>query len=118
MGSTAQRALSGRTPAGRYVRTIMRAALDGVPMSADDMKLPHADQMLASSRVRRPGGVRRRRFDPRLLFSASHGDGSGHGVAEDFFLRSPGRERDRERVHAEFNRLIMHVMALANRSKS
>ena len=107
-------------PPGRYVRTIMRAALDGVPMSADDMKLPHADQMLAFLQSQAfPEVSGEDGFDPRLLFSAVTAMAAGMGVAEDFFLAQSGLENeDRASVHAEFNRLIMHVMALADRSKS
>ena len=107
-------------PPGRYVGTIMRAALDGVPMSVEDMKLPHADQMLAFLQSQEfPGVSREDSFDPRLLFSAVTAMAAGMGVAEDFFLAQSGLENeDRASVHADFNRLIMHMMALADRSKS
>ena len=107
-------------PPGRYIRTIMRAALDGVPMSSEDMKLPHSDKMLEFlrstefPRVENDAG-----FDVRLLFSAVTAMAAGMAVAEEFFLVQSGLENeDREHVHAEMNRLIMRVMTLADRSKA
>jgi AcrR family transcriptional regulator len=106
-------------PPGRYIRTIMRASLDGVPMSVADMKFPHADKMLEFLRSTEfPSVEDAPGFDVRLLFSAVTAMAAGMAVAEEFFLVQSGLEGDdREHVHAELNRLIMRVMTLADRSK-
>ena len=105
-------------PPGRYIRTIMRASLDGVPMSPEDMKLPHSDRMLNFLRSAEfPSVEDSPGFDVRLLFSAATAMAAGMAIAEEFFLVQSGLESDdRESVRAELNRLIMRIMTLADRS--
>ena len=105
-------------PPGRYIRTIMRAALDGVPMSPADMKLPHSDRMLDFLRSAEfPNVEDSPGFDVRLLFSAVTAMAAGMAIAEEFFLVQSGLESDdRESVRAELDRLIMRIMTLADRS--
>ena len=107
-------------PPGRYLRTIMRAALDGIPMSAKDLKLPHSDRMLEfleSSEF--PDTADGPGFDVRLLFSAVTAMAAGIAVAEDFFLVQSGLENeDRDKLRAELDRLILRIMTLAEHPAS
>lgn len=104
-------------PPGRYIRTVMRASLEGITLEPDDIRLPHAQHMLEFLETRgfpdvkdAPG------FDVRVLFSAVTAMAAGMAVAEDFFLVQSGIEgEDREKLRAEINRLIMRIMTLADR---
>jgi AcrR family transcriptional regulator len=107
-------------PPGRYVRAVVRAALEGVPMTAEDMKFPHADRMLALLESGPLPGISAddAPFDPRLLFSAVIAMATGMAIAEEFFLVQSGLENEnRDKVHAEMARLIMRIMALADQSQ-
>ena len=102
-------------PPGRYLRTAMRAILDGTQLSPADIKFPHADrmlQLLESGAMSAAGDEAV--FDPRVLFSAMTAMTAGMALAEDFFLVQSGLEgEDREKVRAEINRLMAHIMTLA-----
>lgn len=104
-------------PPGRYVRTIMRASLDGVKMTPEDMRFPHADRMLQFLQTRDfPNIADDSSFDVRVLFSAVTAMAAAMAIAEEFFLVQSGLENeDREQIRAEFNRLIMRIMTLAYR---
>jgi AcrR family transcriptional regulator len=102
-------------PPGRYIRTVMRASLDGVAMKPEDLKFPHADKMLEFLQTREfPNVADDPGFDVRIVFSAVTAMAAGMAVAEDFFLVQSGLENeDREMVRSELNRLIMRIMTLA-----
>jgi TetR/AcrR family transcriptional regulator, repressor for neighboring sulfatase len=104
-------------PPGRYIRTVMRASLEGVTLEPDDIRMPHAETMLEFLETRGFPDVKNDPgFDVRLLFSAVTAMAAGMAVAEDFFLVQGGIEdEDREKVRAEINRLIMRIMTLADR---
>jgi len=104
-------------PPGRFLKTVMRAALDGVPLAPEQMKFPNADDMsrfVAASPVSpapEGGG-----FDPRLLLSATIAMAGGMAIAEDFFLAQTGLDvEDRPAIRAELERLIWRVMSLAEK---
>jgi AcrR family transcriptional regulator len=103
-------------PPGRYLRTIMRASLEGVPMSAEDMRFPRADRM---AQVMESGKIAEladtEPFDVRFLFSAVTAMAAGMAVAEPFFLVQAGLEdEDHEHVSSELNRLIVRIMAMGD----
>ena len=103
-------------PPGRYVRMVVRASLDGVEISAADMKLPHSDKMLellVSTPF--PPSDAGSPFDVRILLSAVTAMAAGMAVAEPFFLAQSGLENeDSEYVYAELNRLIRLILTLAD----
>jgi AcrR family transcriptional regulator len=109
--------LGPNTPPGRFIRAVIRASLEGVPLTAEDMKFPHADRMLAvlergplpgiSEDVNRP-------FDPRLLFSAVLAMATAMGIAEEFFLvQSNLEDEDRMKIRNELGRLIGRIVSLS-----
>jgi hypothetical protein len=104
-------------PAGRYVRTVMRASLDGVPMTETDLKFPHADrmvEMLTSPAF--PAPENEPAFDMRLVFSATLAMVAGMAVASEFFLVQSGlQNEDPAAIQSEINRLIMYMLGLAKR---
>ena len=103
-------------PPGRYVRMAVRASLDGVPMNAQDLKLPHADKMLEMlTSTPFPANEAETPFDVRILFSAITALTAGMAVAEGFFLAQSGLDSENpEYVHAEMNRLIRVILTLAD----
>ena len=102
-------------PPGRYVRLVMRAALDGVKISPEDLKLPHADRMLAMlATTQFPVDDAEKGFDVRLIFTAITAMAAGMAVAEKLFLVQSGLEsEDPEHVYSELNRLIRRIVSLA-----
>jgi AcrR family transcriptional regulator len=104
-------------PPGRYIRTIMRASLDGVILTSEDMKLPRAERMVdVFERQAFEADSSNAGFDARLLMSAVTAMTAGMAVAEEFCLAQSGTENeDRAHVHKEFNRLIVRMMSLAQR---
>ena len=107
-------------PPGRYVRTIVRAALDGVEIHPEDVKFPHADAMVDMLKATKlPDEDPSRGFDVRFLFSAAIAMAAGMAVAEDFFLVQSGLENaDHEVIYAELNRLIRRLFTLADANES
>lgn len=107
-------------PPGRYVRLVIRAALDGVKISPDDMKLPHADRMLeVLESTPFPAQDGERPFDVRILFSAITAMAAGMAVAEDFFLTQSGlQDTDPEYVYSEMNRLMRHILSFADHTRT
>lgn len=105
-------------PPGRYVRTVIRAALEGVPMTAEDMKFPHVERMmkvLESNEL--PDCSADPGYDPRLLLSAVTAMAAGMAVAENFFLAQTGLEtEDRDKQRAELSRLMTHLMSLTQKN--
>jgi len=102
----------------RYIRTAMRAALDGVKLRAEDMRLPHTDRMLELVRAKKLPKAADGGFDARVLFSAATAMAAGMAVAEDFFLSQSGLESaERSSVRSEINRLIARVMTLSERPR-
>jgi TetR/AcrR family transcriptional regulator, repressor for neighboring sulfatase len=104
-------------PPGRFVRMVVRASLDGMKISPEDMKLPHVDammQMLLSTPF--PPEDAERGFDSRLLFSAVTALAAGMYVSGDFFLVQAGlEEANHEQVYSELNRLIRRILTLADK---
>lgn len=103
-------------PPGRYVRLIVRAALDGIEISPEDMRLPHADKMLGVlESMPFPNAGAQAPFDARLLFSAVTAMAAGMAGAEDFFLAQSGLENeDPEYIYGELNRLIRLILSFAD----
>jgi AcrR family transcriptional regulator len=104
-------------PPGRFVRIVVRAALDGVKISPEDMKLSDVDammQMLQSTPF--PPEDTERGFDSRLLFSAVTALAAGMYVSGGFFLVQAGLEdADHAQVYSELNRLIRRILTLADK---
>jgi TetR/AcrR family transcriptional regulator, repressor for neighboring sulfatase len=105
------------TPAGRYIRTVIRARLDGFELSSDELRFPHADEMMAFTTSRHYSNVvDEGGFNPQVVFATAIAVATGMGIAEEFFLVQAGIENeDRDQVRAEVNRLIMRLMTLADR---
>jgi TetR/AcrR family transcriptional regulator, repressor for neighboring sulfatase len=103
-------------PPGRYLRTVMRAALEGVPLTPEDMRFPHAERMLSALQAGDiPHAQDERGFDMRLLFAAATAMAAGMAIAEDFFLVQAGIEdADRSEIDSEIDRLIMRLMTLVD----
>ncbi|MDR3687178.1 MAG: helix-turn-helix domain containing protein [Coriobacteriia bacterium] len=103
-------------PPGRYVRMAVRASLDGVEISPEDLKLPHSDEMLkllVGSGL--PPIEAQAPFDIRIVLSAVTAMAAGMAIAEDFFLAQSGlQDEDPTYVHSEFNRLIRLNLSLAD----
>lgn len=103
-------------PPGRYVRLVVRAALDGIKISPSDMKLPHADRMLAVLEST-PFAAEDpdRGFDLRVLFSAVTAMAAGMAIAEEFFLVQSGLDgSDHDYVYREMNRLIRRILSMGD----
>jgi AcrR family transcriptional regulator len=107
-------------PPGRFLKTVMRAALDGTDLSQHEVTFPHVGAMsayVAENPIGPPADERG--FDPRLLLSAVIALAGGMAIAEDFFLAQTGlQEADRDELRLELNRLIGHMMSLAEKPES
>lgn len=104
-------------PPGRFMRTVLRARLEGMEIPEEELRLPHADKMLEHIKGHPFGEVSSEPFDPRLLFSACTAMLAGMAVAEDFFLAQSGIDgQDREQLRSELNRLVGRVLSLAENS--
>jgi AcrR family transcriptional regulator len=102
-------------PPGRFLKTVMRAALDGADLGMNDLTFPHIGSMsryMADNPIAAPEDDAA--FDPRLLLSAVIAMAGSMAIAEDFFLAQTGLlDADRTEIRSELNRLISHVMSLA-----
>lgn len=115
-----ERAFAPELPPGRFIRTVMRASMDGYELEPDDVRLPDAERMLEFLKTRGfPAVENAPGFDVRLLFAATTAMAAGMAVAEDFFLIQAGLENEnREEIAAQTSRLVMHIMTLADRSNT
>jgi TetR/AcrR family transcriptional regulator, repressor for neighboring sulfatase len=106
-------ALAQGMPSARYLQTVMRASLDGMPLT-ETPQLPHAEPLMHSMQSQEtPQTDCEPRFDVRVLFSAVMAMTASMAVAEDVFLAQAGLEgTDRDRVRDELNRLISRIMTL------
>jgi TetR/AcrR family transcriptional regulator, repressor for neighboring sulfatase len=107
-------ALAPGMPAARYLQTIMRASLDGMPLP-EGLQLPHAEPMMQSLRGDKTSDATssQSRFDTQVLFSAVTAMTASMGIAEDIFLAQSGLEDcDRARVRDVVNRLVTRIMTL------
>jgi TetR/AcrR family transcriptional regulator, repressor for neighboring sulfatase len=100
-------------PSARYLQTVMRASLDGMPLP-ETSQLPHAEPLMHSMQSQEsPQADSEPRFDVRVLFSAVMAMTASMAVAEDVFLAQAGLEgTDRDRVRDELNRLACRIMTL------
>jgi TetR/AcrR family transcriptional regulator, repressor for neighboring sulfatase len=100
-------------PSARYLQTVMRASLDGMPLP-ETSQLPHAEPMMHSMRNQEPPQTDgESRFDTRVLFSAITAITASMAIAEDLFLAQSGLQgSDRDRVRDELTRLICRIMTL------
>jgi TetR/AcrR family transcriptional regulator, repressor for neighboring sulfatase len=108
-------------PPGRFLKTIMRAALDGTDLSQHEITFPHVGAMSAyvAENPVQAASADERGFDPRLLLSAIIAMAGGMAIAEDFFLAQTGlQDADRDELRVELNRLIGHMMSLAEKPRS
>jgi AcrR family transcriptional regulator len=108
----------GQTPQSRYVRTVVRATLDGVsfgreelqPMRAhggDDTVSVHTKAAAATQSADLPT------FDSRIAFTALVAMTVGMAVAEEFCLAQAELEAaDRNWMCSEMNRLGYHILGL------
>jgi AcrR family transcriptional regulator len=105
-------------PAGRYLHMVIRGTLDGIPISAEDLRMPHVDRMLERlTSEPLPTGDPNKGFDVRLLFSAALALIASMDTAELFFLSQSGLEdADRGHIHSELLRLVWRICAMADPS--
>jgi AcrR family transcriptional regulator len=100
-------------PWARYLQTVMRASLDGMPLP-EASQLPHAEPLMHS--MEGPESVQvdgEPRFDTRVLFSAVTAMTASMAIAEDVFLAQAGLDgTDRDRFRDELNRLISRITTL------
>jgi AcrR family transcriptional regulator len=109
----------GHTPQSRYVRTVVRATLDGVRFSRDEL-LPmraHGDADTVSLHTKAADATQTAdlpTFDARIAFSALVAMTVGMAVAEEFCLAQSGLDdADRNWMCEEMNRLGYHILSLA-----
>jgi TetR/AcrR family transcriptional regulator, repressor for neighboring sulfatase len=100
-------------PSARYLQTVMRASLDGMPLP-EASQLPHAEPLMHSMEGQESVQVDGEpRFDTRVLFSAVTAMTASMAIAEDVFLAQAGLDgTDRDRFRDEINRLISRIMTL------
>jgi len=103
-------------PPGRYVRAVMRVALDDELVGhIGQLRLPRVDHMLQvmsvlDSKDDRP-------FDPRLVLSATIAMTAALSLARDFFLEQGGIGPDEaDGMMPEFQRLVYTMLSLGEKS--
>ena len=101
-------------PFARYFRTLVRASLDGISVSATDELRSFNDRMMVSLRENPPGAeVLGGPTDIRIRFAAVLGATAAIIAAEDFFLSWAGLDgEDREQTLRELNRLNLRILML------
>jgi AcrR family transcriptional regulator len=104
-------------PADRYLKTILRARIEGfeLPDADDEFEVSRKilDLMAHSpvdSHEGEPG------FDPRLVLAVVTAASAGMSLASDFFFASAGdRESDLGVSHEEYDRLMRRILSLAEK---
>lgn len=101
----------------RYVRTVVRAALDGLTFGPEELK-PGThdawDMAIAQAKTTAPAAdAKSPSFDARVVFSAVTAMTIGMAVAEEFCLIQSGlEEADHAWVCEEMSRLAQHTLSL------
>jgi TetR/AcrR family transcriptional regulator, repressor for neighboring sulfatase len=100
-------------PSARYLQTVMRASLDGMPLP-ETSQLPHAEPLMHGMRNQEGAPADdESRFDTRVLFSAITAITASMAIAEDLFLAQSGlQSSDRARIRDEVNRLLTCIMTI------
>jgi TetR/AcrR family transcriptional regulator, repressor for neighboring sulfatase len=102
-------------PGRRYLRTVLRAALDDFPIDMSKNAFEVSQTMLDRLKEHPViAGPDEPGFDPRLLIFAISAAVAAISIAEPVFLARAGlQSKDPEEVHAEFDRLMQRILSLA-----
>jgi AcrR family transcriptional regulator len=103
-------------PPGRYVRAVMRVALDDELVGhIGELRLPRAEQMLHV--MGSLGPEDERPFDPRLILSATIAMTAAMSLAREFFLEQGGIGPDEaDEMIPELRRLVYTMLSLAEKT--
>lgn len=103
----------------RYLRILMRANVEGVHLEQEPSETPLAKRVLAllhEHPITVPADAPA--YDPRVALLAVTTAMGALSLAHDFFIASVDlKGMDKDTFHAEFRRLMLHILSLADTSK-
>lgn len=105
----------GGSASARLMQILLRARLEGIVVEGSESPVSERVlALLAEHPIELPADDPG--FDPRLVLMVAMAASASMWLSHDFFIESSGlRGMDRETFHAEFSRLLLHILSLAKR---